>query len=63
MSAFQHDDEEHVHTACYCCWLAGVGGMPPCSYCTRDVDDEEDEELPEVEDPTKAYDRAMKGLS
>lgn len=65
MSAIQHDDDyEHVHTACYCCWLAGSGGMPPCSWCTSGAgDDEEDEDdQPVVEDPIEAYDRAMKGL-
>ena len=58
MSVWQEEGEPH--TECYCCWLAGVGGMPPCSWCTSPHDDEEDEEPEETQ--AELYDRVMKEL-
>lgn len=53
-------EEGDPPTECYCCWLAGVGGMPPCSYCTSGAGDEEEEEPQETDG--ERYDRVMKEL-
>jgi hypothetical protein len=56
-------EEGDAPTSCYCCWLAGVGGMPPCSWCTDPNNYPEGEEPEEPEETAaERYDRVKKEL-
>lgn len=68
MSSTAYDDQYAPDpTECYCCWLAGVGGMPPCGFCSNPANfPTEDEDEPVVtqreETDAERFDRVMKEL-
>ena len=56
--------DEYVHTSCYCCWLAGSGGSPPCSWCTNpdNFEDQDDPIADQQESDNDRFNRVMKEL-